>query len=78
MIESAILQGLFKLCLLIVGLVAARITLMWLDRAIEKSFLQSGRSRFQDWYARASSQEKGIYYAARIAAVFIAVALVVG
>lgn len=79
MLESALAQGLFKLALLVVGLVVARIGLAWLDSSMKRlNALGTGNSLFADWYKKASSTDKAIYYAARIAAVFLAVAIAIG
>ena len=79
MLESAVMQGLFKLVLLVLGLIVARVGLAWLDSSIERlDRVGNGNSRFREWYRKASTTDKAIYYAARIAAVFLAVAIAIG
>ena len=67
MLETAILQGLFKLTLAIIGFLMARICLYWMD----KYFVPQ---KFTLWMDNANDNAKAIYFGARI----IAVALLIG
>ena len=73
MIESAIFQGIYKLVLVLIGLIIARAMLYSFDRAIQNA----PPTKFMDWYDKASSRDRGIYYAARMVAIFLAVAIAV-
>lgn len=68
MIESALLQGTFKLTLAILGFLFARLGLLWMDRNIINDS-EFGR-RLNSWDSHAQS----LYFTGRL----LAVALVIG
>jgi hypothetical protein len=67
MIESAILQALFKLVIAIIGVLAARGTLIWMDRRLGTGFKEA--------LDNADANHKLVYFAARIIAVCIVIGL---
>ncbi len=67
MLEQAILQGLFKIILVLIGLVMGRLCLYWFD----KYFLSE---KFTKWLEGATDEAKAMYYGSR----FMAVCLLVG
>ena len=69
---APMLLGAWKLVLVILCMLVARITLLMMDRALTK---QTGNA-FKDWYAKANSRDLAIYYGLRVAAAFVAAGLV--
>jgi len=59
-LESILIQGAFKLTLAITAILAARITVLWMDKHIER-----GESKFAQWLNKADDLTRGIYYGAR-------------
>ena len=60
MLEQFIINGAFKMCLLVSAIFAARFTVLWMDKHIEH-----GKSEFAKWLNGADNLTKGIYYGAR-------------
>lgn len=69
---APMLLGAWKLVLVVLCMLVARVTLLTMDRTISK---HSGKS-FKDWYAKANTRDLAIYYGLRVAAAFIAAGLV--
>ena len=69
MLESALLQGAFKMCLAVIGLLMARLGLLWMDRHFT-------HNKLTEWLNNEKTADVaiGIYYGCRI----IAVAIVIG
>lgn len=67
MLETALLQGSYKLILALIGLMMGRLCLYWFD----KYFLSK---IFTKWLDDANDEAKAIYYGSR----FMAVCLLVG
>jgi hypothetical protein len=70
---AALSQGLFKIFLVIVALVAARLMVMWMDK-----YLEDSSSNFAEWFKETSDEVKVTYYAARWIGVCLAIAGAVG
>jgi len=66
---SVLVSGLFKLTLAIIGIIAARLTLFWMDK-----YLENTQTSFAIWLRQASDLSRAIYHAGR----FIAVAIIIG
>ena len=75
MIEQALAQGVFKLCLAVIAVMVSLALLRWMDRRLSK--LQPG-SFFSRWRENASSEALGVYYGARVIAVCLLVGMVIG
>ncbi|MCP4526675.1 MAG: hypothetical protein GY833_12295 [Aestuariibacter sp.] len=69
MLETAIAQGLFKICLALVGIGFGRLALFWMDNLIEKR-----ETTFSNWIKQAGDNAKAIYYAGR----FLAISVIIG
>ena len=69
---APMLLGAWKLVLVILCMLVARITLLTMDKTLTNS---TGKS-FNDWYAKANSRDLAIYYGLRVAAAFVAAGLV--
>lgn len=68
-LESFFITGFFKLCLGVTGIIMGRLTILFMDREIEKS-----NSLFAIWVKEdACNQSKGIFYGAR----YIAIAIII-
>lgn len=63
------ITGAYKVCLLVTAIFAARFTVRWMDKHIEKD-----SSDFATWLNNANDLSKGIYYGAR----WVGVALIAG
>jgi len=68
-LESILIQGTFKVALAVTAILAARITVLWMDKHIAQ-----GESHFAKWIAKADDLTRGIYYGARWVGVAIIVA----
>lgn len=68
MFEAIIIQGLFKLTIAIIGVVIARLTLVWMDRFYIDS-------KFNKWLEATSDENKISYYGYRLIAVMLLVGL---
>lgn len=80
MITSIIVQAVFKLTMLVLGILLARAALLWFDLGLNKyAKRRSGEvPAFIAWYRNASTTDRAIYYAARNVGIFLAVAIVIG
>jgi hypothetical protein len=72
-LESILIQGAFKVALAVTAILAARITVLWMDKHLAR-----GESNFAHWLNNADDLTKGIYYGARWVGVAIIVAGAVG
>lgn len=68
MFETAILEGLFKLSLALLGLILARLLLIWMDRNLVSN-------QFREWLEKANDQARATYYSGRLIAVCLLVGL---
>lgn len=62
-------SGAFKVCLAVTAILAARFTVLWMDRHVDR-----GESAFAVWLTDADDLTRGIYYGARWVGVAIIVA----
>ncbi len=69
MLETAIAQGLFKICLALVGIGFGRLALFWMDNLIEKQ-----ETTFSNWIKQAGDNAKALYFGMR----FLAIAIILG
>lgn len=67
MIESFGLQVIFKLVCIILGILCARLSLLWMDKKLVPQ-------EFKEFIGNASGLEKSVYYGMR----FIGICLMVG
>jgi len=68
MAESFILQILFKLTALVLGIVAARLVLLWMDTKLVPE-------AFKEWIDNADDFTKAVYYGLRIIGICMLVGL---
>jgi len=72
MIESAIAQGIFKIFLAIIGILAGRLSLLWMDRAVQKSLDDNdNETYFKAFMESSDSEDLAKYYGARL--IFVAI-----
>jgi hypothetical protein len=75
MLESALAQGLFKIFLAIIGIIAGRIALIWMDRAVQRRIENPlYRSLFKTFMENSKNEAIAMYYSARL----IFVAIIIG
>lgn len=70
MFEAAILQGLFKLSLAILGLFMIRLSSVWMDKYLVPS-------DFKNWLEKANDNARALYYGLRMLALCILVGLAI-
>lgn len=70
MLEAAILQGLFKLSLALIGLIMARLSAGWMDKYLVPS-------EFKKWLKESSDEARALYYGLRMLALCILVGLAI-
>ena len=68
MFEAAILQGLFKLTLAMLGLIMLRISSVWMDKYLVPS-------EFKNWLEKSSDEARALYYGLRMLALCLLVGL---